>query len=153
MVIKMVNFKLFYDDKVKSGLNFRPLAYKTCCKVLQHEKYPYVSEASMTLVSDEDIRTLNKQYRKIDSSTDVLSFLMGEPNYEDKSVVLGDVIISVPTAVRQANQYGHSLEREMAFLTVHGMLHLLGYDHINKSDEQIMFAKQEQILQKLGIIR
>ena len=149
----MVNFKLHYSDKVNSGLNFRPTAYKCCCTVLQAERYPYLSEASMTLVSDEEMRELNRQYRKIDSPTDVLSFLMGEPNYDNQSVVLGDIIISVPTATRQAAKYGHSLEREMAFLSVHGMLHLLGYDHMNKSDETVMFAKQEAILQKLGAVR
>jgi len=150
---KLINFKLLYNDKVKSGLEFRPTAYKCCCATLQSEKYPYLAEASMTLVSDEEIRTLNHKYRQIDKPTDVLSFLMGEPNHETKAVVLGDVIISVPTAIRQANQYGHSVVREMSFLTVHGMLHLLGYDHISKSDENIMFAKQEAILQKLGITR
>ena len=149
----MINFKLMYNDKAKSGVNFRPTAYKCCTTTLQSEKYPYLSEASMTLVSDSEIRSLNNQYRKIDKATDVLSFLMGEPNHETSAVVLGDIIISVETAIRQANQYGHSLEREMAFLTVHGMLHLLGYDHLNKADENIMFAKQEAILQKLGINR
>jgi len=149
----MINFKLLYDDKIKSGLNFRPTAYKSCCCVLQAEKYPYVSEVSLTLVSDEEIRSLNRQYRKIDKSTDVLSFLMGEPNYESQAVNLGDIIISAPTAVRQANQYGHSIERELAFLTVHGMLHLLGYDHENKTDESIMRAKQDIVMKKLGILR
>jgi probable rRNA maturation factor len=120
---------------------------------LRLEKYPYLSEASLTLVSDEEIRSLNRQYRKIDRPTDVLSFVMNEPNYETKAVMLGDIIISVPTAKAQAAKYGHSLEREMLFLTVHGMLHLLEYDHQNKADEQIMFAKQEEVLQKLGISR
>jgi probable rRNA maturation factor len=149
----MVNFKLLFSDNVKSGVNFRPIAYKCCSATLQTEKYPYLSEASLALVSDEEIRALNKQYRKIDASTDVLSFLSGEPNYDTNAVVLGDIIISFPTARAQAAKYGHSLERELAFLTVHGMLHLLGYDHINKPDETIMFAKQEQIMQKLGILR
>jgi probable rRNA maturation factor len=117
------------------------------------EKYPYFAETSLTLVSDEEIRSLNNRYRKIDKVTDVLSFLMGEPNYDSKSVVLGDIIIAVPTAVRQAKQYGHSLEREMVFLTVHGMLHLLGYDHAAKVDEVAMFTKQKQILASLGISR
>ncbi|MCL1881520.1 MAG: rRNA maturation RNase YbeY [Oscillospiraceae bacterium] len=149
----MVNFKLLFNDKVKSGLNFRPIAYKCCCKVLQSDKYPYISEASLTLVNDAEIRELNRQYRKIDKSTDVLSFLMGEPNLDTNAMVLGDVIISTETAIRQAKEHGHSLEREMAFLTVHGMLHLLGYDHMNPNDERIMFAKQETILQKLGFTR
>ena len=149
----MVHFRLSFTDKIKSGLKFRPLAYKICRKVLQHEKYPHASEASLTLVSDEEICALNREYRKVDCSTDVLSFPIGEPNYDEDSIVLGDVVISVPTAIRQAEQYGHSLEREMAFLTVHGMLHLLGYDHMKLSDEQVMTTKQEEILRKLGIVR
>jgi probable rRNA maturation factor len=149
----MINFKLLYSDKIKSGLNFRPTAYKACCKVLQLEKFPYLAEASLTLVSDEEIRALNGRYRKIDKVTDVLSFLMGEPNYDTKAVNLGDIIIAVPTAVRQAKQYNHSLERELAFLTVHGMLHLLGHDHIKPAAEKIMLAKQNAVLTSMGITR
>ncbi|MCL2633336.1 MAG: rRNA maturation RNase YbeY [Oscillospiraceae bacterium] len=149
----MINLKLLYNDKVKSGLNFRPLAYKCCTAVLVAERYPYVTEVSMALVSDYEIRSLNYKYRKIDTSTDVLSFLDGEPDYETKSVILGDIIISAETAVRQANEYGHSVERELSFLTVHGMLHLLGYDHDSPANEKKMFDKQNAILGKLGISR
>ena len=145
--------KLLYNDKAKSGLNFRPLACECCAAVLTFEKYPHPAEVSLTLVSDEEIRALNLQYRKINCPTDVLSFPMGESNPGTNAIMLGDIVISAETAVLQAEMYGHSAKRELAFLTVHGMLHLLGYDHMNKSDEDIMFAKQEQILQKLGIIR
>jgi len=144
----MINLKLLYNDKVKSGLNFRPLAVRCCNTVLAYERYPYVSEVSLSLVSDAEIRGLNRQYRGMDTATDVLSFLLGEPNYDSEAVVLGDIIISVETARRQARG---DITAELAFLTVHGMLHLLGYDHMNKADERVMFAKQDEILSRLRI--
>jgi len=149
----MINLKLFYNDKAKSGLNFRPLAVRCCNAVLAHERYPYVSEISVTLVTDSEIRALNRQYRGIDKATDVLSFSIGDVNRDSEAVVLGDIVISAETAVRQAGLYGHGVERELAFLTVHGALHLLGYDHMNKADEAAMYAKQDLILQKLGIVK
>lgn len=149
----MINLKLFYRDKAKSGLNFRPLAVKCCNAVLASERYPYVSEISATLVTDAEIRALNRRYRGIDKATDVLSFSIGDVNPDSGAVVLGDIVISAETAARQAELYGHGIERELAFLTVHGALHLLGYDHANKSDEEVMYAKQEQILRKLGTIK
>ena len=151
----MKNFNLLYNNEFDSKITFRQLAEKCCRTVLREEKYPYRTEVSLTIVSDEEISELNKQYRNTDKTTDVLSFPLGEPDYESRAVVLGDIVISAPTAIRQASEYGHTVEREMAFLTIHGMLHLLGYDHVlkDKSDEKIMFAKQEKILQKLGIMR
>ncbi|MDR0197710.1 MAG: rRNA maturation RNase YbeY [Oscillospiraceae bacterium] len=148
-----INLKLLYNDKVKSGYNFRPLAFKCCNAVLSTERFAYLAETSLSLVSDEEIRSLNRRYRKIDRPTDVLSFLSGDPNPDTKAVVLGDIVISAQTAARQASRYGHGIDRELAFLTVHGMLHLLGYDHIRKEDERVMFARQNLILEKLGIIR
>jgi len=146
----MVNFKLFYCDKVKSGLNFRPLAVKCCNSVLAYERYPYVSEASVTLVSDGEIRALNKQYRGIDKATDVLSFSIGEVNPDSEAMNLGDIVISSETAAREAN--GDVLN-ELCFLTVHGMFHLLGYDHMNKADKDVMFKKQEDVTRKLGLVK
>ena len=100
--------------------------------------------ASLMITDDENIRMLNKQYRDIDKETDVLSFPSGEDGF------LGDIAISLPRAVKQAKMYGHSLEREMAFLTAHGMLHLLGYDHENEKDEKEMRDKQREILENAG---
>jgi probable rRNA maturation factor len=132
-------------------------------------------EVALSFVDDEAIHELNKQYRGIDKPTDVLSFAMQEMGeeeleirYEDQEPEaealegeeaesfiepLGDIIISVPRAIAQAEEYGHSVERELGFLFVHGFLHLIGYDHGTEAEEKIMFGKQEAILQKAGLTR
>jgi len=133
---------------------------------------------TLTLTDDEGIRELNRQYRGLDKPTDVLSFSMLEGEqadirYEDDyesagddeawedeekagdpfSDLLGDIVISVPRAEAQAAEYGHSFERELGFLFVHGFLHLLGYDHGSEEEEREMFAKQEETLKEAGLIR
>ena len=115
-------------------------------------------EVSVTLTNNEYIHTLNKQYRGIDRPTDVLSFALNEseePEVEDGPDVnvLGDLVISVERAKEQAADYGHSVKREIAFLTVHGMLHLLGYDHMEEEDRIEMEAEQRFVMEKLGIPR
>jgi probable rRNA maturation factor len=137
-------------------------------------------EVALSFVDDEAIHELNKQYRGIDKPTDVLSFAMSETgedeieiHYEDSEAEmeddveegtdegegasfiepLGDIIISVPRAIAQAEEYGHSVERELGFLFVHGFLHLIGYDHETEEEEKKMFAKQENVLQKAGLTR
>lgn len=118
------------------------------------------SEISVTLVTNEEIQEINKMYRGKDSPTDVISFAleeMGEGEIEIKGIngprVLGDIIISLERTKEQAEEYGHSFIRELGFLTVHGFLHLLGYDHMNEQDEREMFAKQDQILEGFGLER
>ena len=115
---------------------------------------------SLALIDDEKIQEINKQYRSIDKSTDVISFAFLDNNENrdkilksKKDVVLGDIYISIDHALAQAKAYGHSEKREFSFLFVHGLLHLLGYDHMNQEDEKIMFAKQEKILDILKIGR
>ena len=104
-------------------------------------------EISILLTNDSAIQSLNRQYRNIDTPTDVLAFAMHEDGTESmNSPLLGDVVISVPTAQRQAHAHNHSLDVEIATLTVHGVLHLLGYDHHSPADATIMFEKQEAIL-------
>lgn len=121
-------------------------------------------ELAVSLVDDGTIRDLNRTYRGKDAATDVLSFALresggGEPDIrfaeEDDAGAepLGDIVISVPTAVRQAEEYGHSLERELAFLAVHGFLHLIGYDHQTEAEEKEMFGRQEEILARIGLAR
>lgn len=117
-------------------------------------------ELSVTFVDDEAIREINREYRDKDRATDVISFAleeMGEGEIEivgaDMPRVLGDIIISVDTAKAQAEEYGHSTNRELGFLALHGFLHLLGYDHMTKEDEEIMFTKQRDILEKYGLSR
>jgi probable rRNA maturation factor len=115
-------------------------------------------EVSITLTDNAHIHELNQQYRHIDRPTDVLSFALNEsqePEVEDgpQIDVLGDIIISVERAEEQAAEYGHSVRREMAFLTVHGMLHLLGYDHMEEQDRLEMEKEQKYVMEQLGISR
>lgn len=117
-------------------------------------------EVSITLTDDEHIHELNREYRGIDRPTDVLSFAFNESDepeiiYEDESHidVLGDIIVSVDRAREQSIEYGHSFKREIIFLIVHGMLHLLGYDHIEESDRLEMEAEQKFIMSELAIAR
>lgn len=111
-------------------------------------------EFNIIFVDNKEIHRINKEWRGIDRETDVISFAL-EDNEEVKEEhrVLGDIYISLDKAKEQAKEYGHSLKRELCFLSVHGLLHLLGYDHMNKEDEKIMFDKQKEILDFYGIIR
>ena len=116
------------------------------------------AEVSITLTDNAYIHELNRQYRKIDRPTDVLSFALNEgvePEVKDgpEINVLGDIIISVERAQEQAADYGHSLRREMAFLTVHGMLHLLGYDHMEEAERAEMQREEKYVMEQLGIPR
>ncbi len=115
-------------------------------------------EVSVTLTDDEQIHKLNREHRNVDKSTDVLSFPQYEADEldyfeEDEEIVLGDIVISLEHARRQAQEYGHSYVRELAFLCVHSVLHLLGYDHIEKADEEVMLGLQKEILDDIGITR
>ena len=148
------------QSEVKVPVGIRLLIRRCCQAVLITEKYGKDAEVSVSFVSNSEIRKLNKVYRNKDSVTDVLSFpLTGsdgtvEINQETGAVLLGDVVISLETAVKQAQNYGHSLEREIGFLTVHSMLHLLGYDHeTSQLDQRLMREIEESVLEKLGISR
>jgi len=115
-------------------------------------------EVSVLFVDDAEIQTMNRDYRGKDTPTDVLSFALEEgeePEIQDgpAEVLLGDIIISVETMLRQAEDYGHPATRELAFLTTHGMLHLLGYDHETEEERQEMRELEEEILQSLGFVR
>lgn len=125
-------------------------------------------EVDLTFVDDEQIHELNREYRGIDRPTDVLSFAMNEITNDELEIiyeleegeelesvpdVLGDIIISVPRAKLQSEEYGHSLERELGFLFVHGFLHLLGYDHQDEASEAEMMGKQEAVLAEAGLTR
>ncbi|WP_286886011.1 rRNA maturation RNase YbeY [Aneurinibacillus sp. UBA3580] len=121
-------------------------------------------EVTVTFVDNERIHELNREYRGIDRPTDVLSFAMNEAGEDEMEIfldeemdempnMLGDVIISVPKAVEQAEEYGHSFEREMGFLAVHGFLHLIGYDHETEAQEKEMFGRQEEILNRVRLTR
>ena len=143
--------------KIPSGVR---LLLRRCCNAsLKLEQFEGSAEISVRFVDNAAIRELNRSYRDMDCETDVLSFPMGENGVYDVNpvtgaFVLGDIVISVEKAVAQAEEYGHSLEREMAFLTVHSMFHLLGYDHVNGGLEAVrMREKEETVLTQLGLRR
>ncbi|AMX82857.1 rRNA maturation RNase YbeY [Geobacillus subterraneus] len=124
------------------------------------ENVPEGAEVSVSFVDNERIRAMNRDYRGKDAPTDVLSFALEEEGEGEIDIigvdvppVLGDIVISVPKAKEQAAEYGHSFMRELGFLAVHGFLHLLGYDHETEEEERVMFAKQEEILARLGLTR
>lgn len=129
--------------------------------VLEQENADPEAEVSIALVSDRYIQELNSHYRHKDCPTDVLSFAMQEEIDEEPSMddvgeegeMLGDVVISLETAERQAAEFGHSFRREVAFLTVHGVLHLLGYDHETDADREVMRAREEAALERLKLTR
>ena len=114
-------------------------------------------EVDITIVTDEEIHALNRDYRNVDRATDVLSFALDEDGGEPELVggpevhLLGDIIISAETAARQAEEFGHGLEREIVYLAVHGLLHLLGYDHMQEEDKAIMRAKEEEALREIKL--
>lgn len=110
-------------------------------------------EVELTVCGDEEIRRLNREYRGLDRSTDVLSFPMLEFSMPKVYVSLGNIVISAETARRQAEEYGHSLRRELCFLSAHAALHLLGYDHETEPEREEMEQKQREILDSLGITR
>lgn len=144
---------------VKIPTGVRLLIRRTCNAVLRLEEFEGSAEISVTFVDNEQIRELNAQYRNKDSETDVLSFPMGEDgvydiNHATGAKILGDIVLSVPKALEQADRFGHSLEREMGYLTAHSMLHLLGYDHENGGLEKVrMREKEELVMTQLGLPR
>ena len=142
---------------IKLPTGTRLLIRKSCNATLKLEGIEESAEVDVTLVEDPEIQKLNAEFRNIDRATDVLSFPLGENgeydiNPETEALMLGDIVISVDHALAQANLYGHGIEREIAFLTVHSMLHLLGYDHENGGIEQMtMREKEENVLDALGL--
>lgn len=147
------------QNEMRIPTGVRLLVRRCCTAVLVQEEFEGAAEVSVTFVDDDTIHQLNKQYRNIDRATDVLSFPLGENgvydiNNDTGAKLLGDIVISIPHAVDQADRYGHTLQREIGFLTVHSMLHLLGYDHVNGGMESVrMREKEETVLTKLGLKR
>lgn len=149
------------DDQkeVKVPTGTRMLVRRCCNAVLKNEKFEGSAEISVRFVNNDEIHNLNKEFRNVDSSTDVLSFPLGENgeydiNNDTGAKMLGDIVISMETAFAQSKEYGHSFEREIAFLTVHSMLHLLGYDHVNGGLEAVrMREKEEIVLAQIGLPR
>lgn len=159
-----------YEAEKKLGLPWREIIEEIVEAALDYENCPYEAEVNVVLTDNQCVREINREYRGIDSPTDVLSFPMVEYetpsdfrhveemfadcfNPETGELMLGDIMISVDKAEEQADLYGHSLERELAFLTAHSMLHLFGYDHMDEAERAVMERKQEEILENRGYTR
>lgn len=157
----MRKVKVLISDKqnvVKIPSGIRLLIRRCCHAVLEYENFPNDAEISVSFIDNTEIKKLNCEYRDRDIETDVLSFPLGDDGKYDinanGAALLGDIVISMEKAVEQAEIYGHSLKREVAFLTVHSMLHLLGYDHENGGLEAVrMREKEERVLMSIGLPR
>lgn len=157
------------EGDLKLPLDCEALAAKVIEAALDYENCPYESEVNLLLTMNQEIHEINYNYRDIDRPTDVLSFPMVEYyeagefdfleeaeecfNPETGELVLGDIVISKEKVISQAEEYGHSIEREYAFLIAHSMLHLFGYDHMEEDERIIMEQKQKEILEQLQILR
>jgi len=147
------------QKEIRIPTGVRMLVRRCCNAVLVNEEFDGSAEISVRFVDDETIHQLNLEFRNVDRSTDVLSFPLGEDGVYDVNMdtgakMLGDIVISMEHAVMQAKLYGHTLQREIAFLTVHSMFHLLGYDHEAGGLEMVrMREKEEAVLTQLGLKR
>lgn len=159
-----------YEAEKRLDIPYEEIIREIVEESLEYEDCPYESEINVILTDDEEIRKINKETRNIDAATDVLSFPMVEfehPaeflhveedaesyfNLENGELMLGDIMISVDKVEEQAERYGHSKTRELAFLTAHSMLHLCGYDHMEESERIVMERKQKEILERRGYSR
>lgn len=159
----MITVRVFGTNRQKIipvSRELRAIVKRCCSETLYEEGYKGDFEISVTFVDNAGIREINKTYRDIDKETDVLSFPMTDEGEdftldpETGCYMLGDIVISLEKALAQADEYGHSFKREVAFLTVHSMLHLLGYDHERSEEEESeMFGKQEIVLEAMGLTR
>ena len=140
------------QDKVKIEKETEDLLSKVIETTLQVEGITLDYEVSVSFVTNEEIKDLNRQYRNINKETDVLSFPF-EDEFETGINILGDIVLSVEKAIEQANDLGHSMERELAYLTAHSTLHLVGYDHMTDEDKATMREKEKLIMKKLQIFK
>lgn len=165
-----MSFYLEEEVKIPFDFDYEGLAKNVIEYCLEYIQFPYEAEVNLTLTDNEGIHVINREYREIDRPTDVLSFPMleydtpgdfaflEEENSDDFNpdtgeALLGDIIISVDKVLEQADSFGHSVEREYAFLITHSMLHLFGYDHMQEEEAKVMEEKQREILVQLNILR
>lgn len=157
------------EGELDLSLDYLELAEEVAEAVLDYEKCPYESQIELLLTDNEEIQRINQEFREIDRPTDVLSFPMVDfeipADYdfledddscfdpETGELMLGNIVISKEKVISQAEEYGHSVKREYAFLIAHSMLHLLGYDHMEEEERAVMEGKQREILEQLGINR
>ena len=169
---------IYIENEAAKQLDFefKQIIEKVVTECIAYEKCPYEAEINILLTNDNEIKEINKEFRGIDKPTDVLSFPaidftagnspaidfnianLGEAgseyfNPETGELILGDIVISVDRAGAQAEEYGHSIIREIAFLTAHSMFHLMGYDHMTDEEREVMEEKQEEVLKRLEILR
>ena len=166
----IMTLNLEYETEIVLELDYKDIITRVVEKALDIEKCPYEIELNVILTSNQEMKEINRDYREIDTPTDVLSFPMidyitpadfsgVEENTEDYfnpetgELLLGDIIISVEKVIEQAAEYGHSEERELAFLTAHSMMHLFGYDHMEEEERIVMEEKQKNVLIELQILR
>ena len=163
-----------YETQKKLELDYEDIINKVIDEAVTYEKCPYEVEVNVTLTDNEAIHEINKEFRQVDRATDVLSFPM--INYDKPSDfdsleeefdintedyfnpdtgerMLGDIVVSVEKVIEQAEKYGHTPTRELAFLVAHSMMHLFGYDHMTEEESSVMEAKQRAVLDNLGITR
>jgi len=165
-----MTLNLDYETDTKLALDYNDIITRVVEKALDMENCPYEVELNVILTDNKEMKEINKNQREIDAATDVLSFPMIdyiEPsdfsgleeesqdyfNPETGELLLGDIIISVDKVIEQAVEYGHSEERELAFLTAHSMMHLFGYDHMEEEERIVMEEKQNNVLKALKILR
>lgn len=167
-----MTFEIEYEAEKKLDLPYEDIIKDVVVAALDYEKCPYEAQVSVILTDNAAIAQMNEEFRGIASPTDVLSFPLvdyeeagafdwleeeaADGEYFDPDsgeLVLGDIVISVEKVLEQAEKYGHSPKRELAFLVAHSMLHLMGYDHMEEEERLVMEKKQEEILQNLGITR
>ena len=168
--IIVMSFYLEEEVEVKFEFNYSELAQTVINFCMDYVEFPYEAEVNLTLTDNVGIHAINKEFRNIDRPTDVLSFPMlnyekpGDFSFLDDEdntdfnpdtgeAMLGDIVISVDKVFEQAENYGHSVEREYAFLITHSMLHLFGYDHMEEDEAKVMEEKQKDILHKMNILR
>jgi len=155
-----MKLKIYYSNEQSchpAGLRVRSLVKRAVKGALKYESFPYNAEVSVTFTDNEGIRELNREYRGKDNATDVLSFPMynfleGDTPADEDTAELGDIVLSLERAIAQADELGHSVKREIAFLTVHSVLHLLGYDHERSPiDEEEQCQRQRAIIENVDI--
>ena len=162
---------LTIEEEVESSFDFeyRKLAEDVVLTAMKAERFPFEAEVNLFLVSSEEIRAINQEYRQVNAPTDVLSFPMihyhhpgdfsqmeqEEDNFnpDTEEALLGDIVLCVDRVKEQAKRFGHSEKREYAFLILHSMLHLFGYDHMTQEEAAVMEEKQNKILNQMGIYR
>ena len=163
-----------YEAEEKLDLDYEKIITDVVNEAVDYEKCPYEVEVNVTLTDNESIHKINNEFRQVDSATDVLSFPMidyetpsdfdsleeeFDTNTEDYfnpdtgELMLGDIVVSVEKVLEQAEKYGHTPTRELAFLVAHSMMHLFGYDHMTEDESRVMEAKQREVLDNLGITR